>query len=132
WNRYVGIPLLRSQRARGLTGFGHAVVERMNELGIIIDVSHCDGPTLHDIVAHSRSPVIASHAGARAVEDFARFLDDDGIRAVARTGGLVGLWPYRYQGHGAADFDALMRHARYVAELVGAEPSRAATSCASS
>lgn len=120
WNRYVGVPFFHPRRARGLTEFGGAVIERMNQLGIIIDVSHSDGATLHDIAAHSRSPIIASHAGARSVEDFERFLDDDEIRAIARTGGLVGLWPYRYNGHGAADFDALMRHARHIADLVGA------------
>jgi microsomal dipeptidase-like Zn-dependent dipeptidase len=47
------------------------------------------------------------------------FLDDDDIRAISGTAGLVGLWPYRYKGHGAADLDALMRHARYIADLVG-------------
>jgi len=120
WNRYVGVPFYRTRRARGLTEFGGAVVERMNQLGIIVDVSHSDSATLHDIAAHSRSPVMASHAGAQSVENFPRFLADGGIRAVARTGGLVGLWPYRYKGRGAADFDALMRHARHIASLVGA------------
>ena len=120
WNRYVGLPFFHPRRARGLTKFGCKVVERMNQLGIIIDVSHSDSATLHDIAERSRSPIIASHAGAKAVDDFARFLDDDEIRAIARTGGLVGLWPYRYKGHGAADFDALMAHARHIADLIGA------------
>jgi len=120
WDRYVGFPFFRPRRARGLTEFGGAVVRRMNQLGIIIDVSHSDGATLRDIAAHSQSPIISSHAGARSVEDFERFLGDDEIRAIARTGGLVGLWPYRYKGHGAADFAALMRHARHIADLVGA------------
>jgi microsomal dipeptidase-like Zn-dependent dipeptidase len=91
----------------------------MNHLGMIIDVSHSDATTLHDIAERSRSPIIASHSGAGRVEGFARFLDDNEIRAVARTGGIVGLWPYHYKGHGAADLDALMRHARYIADLVG-------------
>jgi membrane dipeptidase len=91
----------------------------MNHLGMIIDVSHSDTATLHDIAERSRSPIVASHSGARRVEEFARFLDDNEIRAVARTGGVVGLWPYHYKGHGAVDLDALMRHARYIADLVG-------------
>jgi microsomal dipeptidase-like Zn-dependent dipeptidase len=119
WNRYLGIPSLSRGRRRGLTEFGGAVIERMNHLGMIIDVSHSDAATLHDIADRSGSPIVASHSGARRVEDFARFLDDDEIRAVARTGGVVGLWPYHYKGHGAADLDALMRHARYIADLVG-------------
>jgi len=119
WNRYLGIPSLSSGRRRGLTEFGGAVIERMNHLGIIIDVAHSDAATLHDIADRSRSPIVASHSGARRIEEFARFLDDDEIRAVARTGGVVGLWPYHYKGHGAADLAALMRHARYIADLVG-------------
>jgi len=91
----------------------------MNHLGMIIDVSHSDAATLHDIADRSRSPIVASHSGARRIEEFARFLDDDEIRAVARTGGVVGLWPYHYKSHGAADLAALMRHARYIADLVG-------------
>jgi len=119
WNRYLGIPSPPRGRRRGLTEFGGAVIDRMNHLGMIIDVSHSDAATLHDIAGRSRSPVVASHSGARGVEEFARFLGDDEIRAVARTGGVVGLWPYHYRGHGAADLDALMRHARYIADLVG-------------
>lgn len=71
------------------------------------------------IAERSRCPVIASHAGAKRIEAFERFLDDDDIRAISGTGGLVGFWPYRYKGHGATDLDALMRHARYIADLVG-------------
>jgi len=121
WNRYLGIPgpSRKHSRERGLTEFGGAVIARMNQLGMMIDVSHADAATLRDMAGHATGPVIASHAGARRVEDFARFLDDGEIRVVARTGGLVGLWPYHYKGHGAADLDALMRHARHIADLVG-------------
>jgi microsomal dipeptidase-like Zn-dependent dipeptidase len=84
-------------------------------------VSHSDKATLLDIAKRTRLPVVASHAGARAVEDFGRLLDDSEIAAIAGTGGLVGLWPYHYGGHGPIDLDALMRHARHIADLVGAE-----------
>jgi membrane dipeptidase len=119
WHNYLGLPSIQSRRARGLTKFGGDVIERMNHLGIIIDVSHSDSATIHDIAERSRCPVIATHAGAKQIETFERFLGDDDIRAISGTGGLVGLWPYRYRGHGAADLDALMRHARYIADLVG-------------
>ena len=105
----------------GLTDFGRAVVERMNRLGMVIDVSHADGPTLFDIVAASRQPVIASHSGARVCQDFARYLTDDEAEAVARTGGVIGLWPYNHRGKGAADMAALMAHARHLRGIVGAE-----------
>lgn len=120
WHRYLGIPSMPQRRKRGLTKFGCDVIRRMNSLGMIIDVSHSDTATLRDVTELTQRPVIASHAGSRGVEDFERFLDDGEIRAVAGTGGLVGLWPYRYKGHGATDFDTLMRHARHIADLAGA------------
>lgn len=120
WHAYVGHLPIPRRRHLGLTGFGRRVIERMNALGMIIDVSHSDAATLHDIVGLTRQPVIASHSGAKSIEAFDRFLDNEEIVAVARTGGLVGLWPYRYKGSGAADLGELMRHARHVAKLVGA------------
>lgn len=120
WHSYMGLPGIQRSRSRGLTEFGYAVIERMNSLGMIIDVSHSDRTTLLDIAKRTRHPIVASHTGARRVEDFARFLDDSEIVAIAGTGGLVGLWPYHYGGHGPTDLDALMRHACHIADLVGA------------
>jgi membrane dipeptidase len=91
----------------------------MNSLGMIVDVSHSDTTTALDIAKHIRRPIVASHTGARKIEDFERFLDDSEIVAIAETGGLVGLWPYHYGGYGPRDLDGLMRHARYIADLVG-------------
>src|SRR5690349_8051354 len=120
WQGYTRIPAIPRRRARGLTEFGHTVIERMNSLAMIIDLSHSDTTTVLDIAKRTRQPIVASHAGARRIEDFERFLDDSEIVAVAETGGLVGLWPYHYGGHGPRDLNALMRHARYIADLVGA------------
>jgi microsomal dipeptidase-like Zn-dependent dipeptidase len=119
WQRYIGLAGIR-RRSPGLSEFGHAVVEKMNSLGIMIDVSHSDKTTLLDVVKHTRRAIIASHSGARRIEDFERFLDDDEIVAIAETGGLVGLWPYHYKTQGPVNFEALMRHARHIADLAGA------------
>jgi microsomal dipeptidase-like Zn-dependent dipeptidase len=119
WQRYLGpIPVRRTQPA-GLTSFGRQVVQRMNDLGIVIDTSHADRRTTLDIVDASRHPVVASHTGARACQDFARYLSDDEARAIAGTGGVIGLWPYFHRGHGIPSLDALARHARHLADLVG-------------
>lgn len=119
WQLYIGMPAIR-RRPSGLSEFGHAVIERMNSLGIMIDVSHADKRTVLDIVRHTRQPVVASHAGARRIDGFERFLADDEIAAIAGTGGLIGLWSYHYKGHGPIDTDELMRHARHIADLAGA------------
>jgi len=119
WHSYMRIPGVPRRRSRGLTEFGYAVIDRMNSLGMIIDVSHSDTTTALDIAKRTRRPIIASHTGARGIEDFERFLDDSEIVAIAETGGLVGLWPYHYGGYGPRDLGALMRHASYIADLVG-------------
>ncbi|MBV8692638.1 MAG: membrane dipeptidase [Actinobacteria bacterium] len=119
WQDYVGPLPKRRRRQLGLSALGRRVVERMQQLGIVVDVSHADRQTTFDIVEQSTRPVIASHSGARARADFPRFLTDDEIRAVAGTGGLIGLWPYNHRGKGVRDMDDLIGHARYVADLVG-------------
>ena len=121
WQRYVGPLPVRRRRTPGLTSFGVELVKAMNELGVVVDGSHADEPTLLGMVEHSSAPVICSHAGARAVSPFERYLSDDAIRAVAATGGLVGLWPYFTRGRGTPTFDAVVDHARHVADLVGPE-----------
>src|SRR5205823_4586705 len=98
WQLYLSDLPVPRRRSRGLTEIGRKVIERMNTLGMIIDVSHADRATLYDVVDLTEQPIIASHAGAKAIEAFDRFLDDGEIAAVARTGGVVGLWPFRYKG----------------------------------
>jgi microsomal dipeptidase-like Zn-dependent dipeptidase len=118
WQRYIG-PLPVRRQEPGLTSFGVEVVKVMNELGIVIDGSHADEQTLFGMVEQSSAPVICSHAGARAVSSFERYLTDDAIRAVAGTDGVIGLWPYFMRGKGTPTLDALAAHARHIADLVG-------------
>jgi membrane dipeptidase len=120
WQKYVG-PLPVRRRAIGLTDFGVDFVRAADDLGIVIDGSHADEPTLFGMVEHSSAPVICSHAGAQAVAPFERYLSDDAIRAVAGTGGVIGLWPYFMRGKGTPTLDAVAAHARHIADLVGAE-----------
>ena len=95
WHQYIGPFPSRRPSDTGLTAVGRRVIDRMDALGITIDVAHADAATTLDIVARATRPVISSHAGAIAVDPrhFARFLNDDELRAIASTGGVVGLWP---------------------------------------
>jgi len=120
WQKYIG-PLPVRRQAVGLTSFGVEFVRAANDLGVVIDGSHADEPTLLGMVEQSGAPVICSHAGARAVSSFERYLSDDAITAVAGTGGVVGLWPYFMRGKGTPTLDALAAHARHIADLVGPE-----------
>lgn len=73
----------------GLSELGRRAIAEMNRLGIMVDVSHASRDTMLQAVAASTAPVIASHSGARAVNDHSRNLDDDQLRAIAERGGVV-------------------------------------------
>lgn len=74
----------------GLSPFGHQVVERMNEVGVMVDVSHVSDDAFWDIMKVAEAPVIASHSSARHfTPGFERNLADDMIRAIAEGGGVV-------------------------------------------
>jgi membrane dipeptidase len=73
----------------GLSAFGKQVVAEMNRLGMMVDVSHSAPTTFWDVVKVSKAPFIASHSGCKAVNDVDRNLDDDQLRAVAKSGGVV-------------------------------------------
>lgn len=75
----------------GLAPFGRRVVERMNELGIVVDLSHSGERSHLDAIEASSAPVIASHSGCKAVHDHPRNVSDEGIRALARGGGVIGV-----------------------------------------
>jgi len=73
----------------GVSDFGAAVIRRMNELGIMVDVSHGSKETALEAMALSEAPVIASHSSVRAVADHVRNMDDETLRALADNGGVI-------------------------------------------
>lgn len=77
--------------SRGLNEFGKQVIQEMNRLGMMVDVSHVSDPTFWDIVHTATKPVIATHSGCRAIANVPRNLTDDMIRALAKTGGVVNV-----------------------------------------
>ncbi len=74
---------------RGLTKFGKQVVRRMNDLGVMVDISHVGVQTFWDVMHTTRKPVIASHSCAYALCAHFRNLRDDQIKAVAKNGGVI-------------------------------------------
>jgi len=121
WQRYAGPLPVRRHTSPGLSPLGARVVERMMRLGVLVDVAHADRASLLGIVDAATAPVVSSHTGARALQDFPRYLADDELRAIATTGGVVGLWPYRTRRTGVRDIADLVAHAQYIAETVGPE-----------
>lgn len=73
----------------GLSEFGVQVVEEMNKLGMMVDISHTSDKTFYDCIEHSKAPIIASHSSARALYDHPRNMNDDMIKALAKKGGVI-------------------------------------------
>lgn len=102
----------------GLTPFGVQVVREANRLGVIVDLAHANTETIRDAVRVSRAPVVFSHTGVKALYDGDRYLTDEEIRAIARTGGVVGIWP---NGECCPEMSDLVGHIEYVRALVGVD-----------
>ncbi len=80
----------------GLSNYGHQVVERLNAERIVVDLAHGSARTITEGIATSRSPMLISHTGCRALADHPRNVDDAALRALAEKGGVAGIifWPY--------------------------------------
>ena len=73
----------------GLTDYGRQIVHHLNELGVMVDVSHVGERTFYDVLAATSKPVIASHSCAYTLDPFRRNLKDDQLKALAKNGGVV-------------------------------------------
>jgi membrane dipeptidase len=102
----------------GLTAKGRDLVRRLEERRMLLDLAHASPPTIRDALAIATRPVVVSHTGVKGTCDNVRNLDDDALRGVARTGGLVGIgfWQTAVCGTGGR---AVARAIRYAAAVAG-------------
>lgn len=105
-------------RRGGLTPFGRRVIDRMNELGMVVDLAHASGRLIEDALAAANRPVVVSHTGVKGHCNTGRNITDDSARAVAAAGGLIGIGFWR-EAVGDRDTGAIARAIRYTADLVG-------------
>ncbi len=106
----------------GLSKLGRAAITRMNELGIVVDIAHVGRRTSLEVIEASTAPVIASHGNACGVYDSRRNLTDEQIKAVAASGGVIGVCAFPgFVSAADADLDKMLDHVDYLAGLVGAE-----------
>lgn len=129
WNyeNCLGSPNSRERTVMdsGLKRFGMEVVERMNDLGMIIDVSHLSDGGFRDCIRHSRVPVVASHSNARSLCPHPRNLSDEMLRALGEKGGTVGVNFYSAflretdGGENRADAEDIVRHVRWMMNQAG-------------
>ena len=103
----------------GLSEFGQKVLKRAEELKILIDLSHASPLLIHDIIAYSNRPVLASHTGIHAICPSAhRNLTDEQLIAVAGTGGLIGIG-FWSTASCSDDVTGIVKSIRYSIDLVG-------------
>lgn len=108
---------------RGLKPFGYETIEQMDNLGMIIDVSHLSDGGFWNAVEHSRNPITATHSNARALRNHPRNLSDDMIRALAETGGIAGLNFYQWflDNSGDSRIEAMTAHVLHMIQIGGEE-----------
>jgi membrane dipeptidase len=107
---------------KGLTDFGRAVVGEMNRVGMVVDCAHSGARSGLEAMKLSTKPCIFSHANARALQDHERNITDEQIKALAATGGVIGVTGVaRYLTNGKAGADTMVAHIDYIAKLIGIE-----------
>lgn len=113
-----------NEHRRGLKPFGFEVVEKMNRLGIIIDVSHLSEGGFYDVAACSEKPFVASHSCARSLCNHSRNLKDGQLRCIAEKGGVVGVNYNSYflrEGAHLSTIDDILLHIDYLMNKMGAD-----------
>lgn len=109
---------LGSDKSQGLTQFGHEVVRRCEELGVIVDLAHINRKGFFDACEASTKPMIVSHTGLAGVYPIWRNIDDDQLRRVAQTGGVAGvIFVPDYLGRDG--LDAVVDHLLHIVNVAG-------------
>ena len=116
----IGDGCMESSNA-GLSDFGRAVVQEMNRVGVIVDVAHSGWQTSLEAARISRAPVVASHSFAFALSEHPRGKPDEVIRAIADSGGYVGVCCVPHFLGRSRDINALLDHIEYIAWRFGPE-----------
>ncbi len=105
----------------GLTNFGRKVIEEMNKLGMLIDLSHISERGFWDVMTLSQHPVILSHSNAKAICNNRRNLTDEQILEVKKNRGVIGinLYPYFLNEQGNLIITDIIKHIEYIISLTG-------------
>ncbi|MEO8209126.1 MAG: dipeptidase [bacterium] len=110
----------------GLTDFGVKVIKRMNEVGMLIDVSHLSEEGFWDVIENTDSPIIASHSNCYSINPHYRNLTDEQINAIAKNGGYIGINFYdkfldKDGEKNGASIEKVIEHIDYIKNLVGVD-----------
>jgi microsomal dipeptidase-like Zn-dependent dipeptidase/gamma-glutamyl-gamma-aminobutyrate hydrolase PuuD len=107
----------------GVSPFGQQVIQEMNRVGMMVDLSHAGERSFYDALEMSRTPIVCSHSSSRALCDHPRNLTDDQLRALARRGGVaqVTLYSGFLRREGEATILDAMAHLRHMVDVMGVD-----------
>jgi membrane dipeptidase len=118
----IGDGIGEARSKGGLTEFGVQLVEELNRLGVVVDVSHLSDYGFWDVMEVSQAPLIASHSNSRTVCDNLRNLTDDQIKALSESGGVIGInfWPPSLNEH-EPNLENALDHIDHIADTAGVD-----------
>ena len=123
WNfsNHIASGAFEEDTTRGLTEFGKKVVNEMNALGMLIDVSHLNRKSFYDIAEITKMPIIATHSCSDAICPHVRNLTDEQFNIIKQSGGCVGInfYPTFLTDDGKCTVDDIVKHIDHFMELGG-------------
>lgn len=124
WNQRNALADGAGERTHSrLTRLGESVIHRMNELGMVIDVSHLNEEGFYHVLELSDDPIIASHSCAYELCQHSRNLKNEQLKALSRNRGLIGVnfYPYFLNNEGKANLNDVVRHISHIADIAGVD-----------
>ena len=105
----------------GITDLGYEAIDKLNEIGMFVDVSHLNVPSTLESAVYSNSPIICTHANTASKLDTMRNKTDEEIKAIVAAGGIIGVTPVKHFITKGDDpqVDDLIKHINHIRDLVG-------------
>ncbi|MEG2288493.1 MAG: dipeptidase [Clostridium sp.] len=125
WNyeNAIGYPNCKKEfMNKGLKPFGLEVINEMNNLGMIIDVSHLSDGGFYDVAKYSKYPFVASHSNSRAICNHPRNLTDEMIKVISNKGGIMGInfeKSFLNEAGKVSDVDSMIKHIKHIYNVGG-------------
>jgi len=122
WKNELAFGVMENDPGEGLTELGKKAIKEMNNLGMLVDLAHINEKGFYEAIEISDSPVVVSHANAKALYDHPRNLSDEQLRELKAAGGVIGLscCPY-FIASDNPTIERLLDHFEHVAEVIGPE-----------
>lgn len=112
----------RKENLKGLKPFGIEAIRKMNEMGMIIDVSHMSEGGFYDVAKYSHKPFVASHSCAKSLCNHRRNLTDNQLKTLGNAGGMAGVnfeGSFLEEGASGATYESIIKHLVYIKNKAG-------------